>query len=73
MSSKPFNIAIVGGGISGLTLAIGLLERNIPITIYEAAAHCTPIPPHACNTADLTVQSAKSAQGSPSAPMPSSR
>ncbi|KAL5375369.1 hypothetical protein DPSP01_011277 [Paraphaeosphaeria sporulosa] len=39
MSSKPFNVAIVGGGISGLTLAIGLLQHNVPITIYEAAAH----------------------------------
>jgi salicylate hydroxylase len=46
MSSKPFNIAIVGGGISGLTLAIGLLRHNIPITIYEAAAHCTLKPPN---------------------------
>ncbi|KAF1973518.1 mannitol 1-phosphate dehydrogenase [Bimuria novae-zelandiae CBS 107.79] len=36
---KPFNIAIIGGGISGLTLAIALVQRNIPITIYEAAAH----------------------------------
>jgi salicylate hydroxylase len=36
---KPYNIAIVGGGISGLTLAIGLLQHNIPITIYESAAH----------------------------------
>src|SRR4051812_1199630 len=37
-AKKPFNIAIIGGGISGLTLAIGLLEHNIPITIYEAAS-----------------------------------
>ncbi|KAF2648605.1 FAD/NAD(P)-binding domain-containing protein [Lophiostoma macrostomum CBS 122681] len=38
-SPKPYNIAIVGGGISGLTLAISLLQHNIPITIYESAAH----------------------------------
>lgn len=38
-SSKPYNLAIVGGGISGLTLAIALLQHNIPITIYEAAPH----------------------------------
>ncbi|CAI6338777.1 unnamed protein product [Periconia digitata] len=37
-SRKPFDIAIVGGGISGLTLAIGLLERGVPVTIYEAAS-----------------------------------
>jgi salicylate hydroxylase len=36
-SPKPFDIAIVGGGISGLTLAIALLQYNIPITIYESA------------------------------------
>ena len=37
---KPFNIAIVGGGISGLILAIALLNHKvpIPITIYESAA-----------------------------------
>ncbi|KAI8939684.1 hypothetical protein NX059_003442 [Plenodomus lindquistii] len=37
--SEPFNLAIVGGGISGLTLAIALLHHNVPITIYEAAPH----------------------------------
>lgn len=37
--SKPFDIAIVGGGISGLTLAIALLQHGIPLTIYEAAPH----------------------------------
>jgi salicylate hydroxylase len=37
-SPKPFNIAIVGGGISGLTLAIALLQHNIPLTIYESAS-----------------------------------
>lgn len=38
-SPKPFNLAIVGGGISGLTLAIALLQHNIPLTIYESAPH----------------------------------
>jgi salicylate hydroxylase len=38
-SSKPNSLAIVGGGIAGLTLAITLLEYNIPLTIYEAAPH----------------------------------
>ncbi|KAH3958683.1 hypothetical protein HBH70_206080 [Parastagonospora nodorum] len=36
---KPFNLAIVGGGISGLTLAITLLEHGVDLTIYEAAPH----------------------------------
>ncbi|EUC39389.1 hypothetical protein COCCADRAFT_80694 [Bipolaris zeicola 26-R-13] len=37
--SKPYSLAIVGGGISGLALAITLLEHNVPLTIYEAASH----------------------------------
>ncbi|KAF2638131.1 mannitol 1-phosphate dehydrogenase [Massarina eburnea CBS 473.64] len=35
---KPFTLAIVGGGISGLVLALGLIKHKIPITIYESAA-----------------------------------
>ncbi|KAL4883570.1 hypothetical protein BJY04DRAFT_184906 [Aspergillus karnatakaensis] len=38
MTSKSFTIAIIGGGISGLTLALGLLRRHIPVVIYEATA-----------------------------------
>ncbi|GAO52063.1 hypothetical protein G7K_6150-t1 [Saitoella complicata NRRL Y-17804] len=34
---QDFSIAIVGGGIAGLTLAIALLNKQIPIHIYEAA------------------------------------
>ncbi|KAJ5020363.1 hypothetical protein J3E73DRAFT_413018 [Bipolaris maydis] len=37
--SKPYSLAIVGGGISGLALAIALLQHNVPLTIYEAASH----------------------------------
>ncbi|ORY58084.1 salicylate hydroxylase-like protein [Pseudomassariella vexata] len=37
-SPKPFSIAIIGGGIGGLTLAIGLLKHNVPFTIYESAS-----------------------------------
>lgn len=36
---KNYNLAIVGGGISGLTLAITLLRYDVPITVYEAAPH----------------------------------
>lgn len=35
---KQFTVAIVGGGIGGLTLAIGLLRRNVSVQIYEAAS-----------------------------------
>lgn len=31
-----FDIAVVGGGIAGLTTAIGLLKHNVKVTIYEA-------------------------------------
>jgi salicylate hydroxylase len=35
---KPYSLAIIGGGIAGLTLAAGLLKHNIPITLYESAS-----------------------------------
>ena len=34
---KAFKVAVVGGGIAGLTLAIALHHRAIPVTIYEQA------------------------------------
>jgi salicylate hydroxylase len=34
---KPFHIAIIGGGITGLVLALALTKRRIPCTIYERA------------------------------------
>lgn len=37
-SQKQFTVAIVGGGIGGLTLAIGLIRRNVSVQIYEAAS-----------------------------------
>lgn len=37
-ASNPFDIAIVGGGISGLTLAISLYKQNVPVTVYESAS-----------------------------------
>lgn len=37
VSDEPFEVAIIGGGITGLVLAIGLLQRNIKFTIYERA------------------------------------
>lgn len=38
LPAKQFTVAIVGGGIGGLSLAIGLLRRNVSVQIYEAAA-----------------------------------
>lgn len=37
-TQKPFNIAICGGGIAGLGLAIGLLRQKVPFHIYESAS-----------------------------------
>jgi salicylate hydroxylase len=37
MADKPINVAIIGGGITGLTLALGLQKRNIDFHIYERA------------------------------------
>src|ERR1039458_10350701 len=31
-------VAIVGGGISGLTAAFYLQQRNIPVTLYESSS-----------------------------------
>lgn len=39
VSMKAFDVAIVGGGIAGLTFAIGLLKHKVPVTIYESAHH----------------------------------
>ncbi|KAF7544844.1 hypothetical protein G7Z17_g9628 [Cylindrodendrum hubeiense] len=36
---KNFEIAIIGGGIAGLSLAIGLHQRNVPCTLYERASN----------------------------------
>jgi salicylate hydroxylase len=36
-AEKKFTVAIVGGGIGGLTLALGLLRRNVQVQVYEAA------------------------------------
>ncbi len=37
-AGDDLNVAIIGGGIAGLTLAIGLQARGIPFTLYERAA-----------------------------------
>ncbi|KAJ3543230.1 hypothetical protein NM688_g5882 [Phlebia brevispora] len=36
---KNLEVAIVGGGVCGLTCAIALRKQGIPVQVYEAAAH----------------------------------
>ena len=42
-ATKPFSIAIVGGGIGGLCLAVALIRHNVPFHVYEAAPAFTEI------------------------------
>ncbi|PMD31526.1 FAD/NAD(P)-binding domain-containing protein [Hyaloscypha variabilis F] len=35
MTSSPINVAIIGAGLSGLSLALALHQQNIPCTLYE--------------------------------------
>ena len=37
MAAKP--ITIVGGGLAGLTLGIGLRQRDVPVTVWEAGRY----------------------------------
>lgn len=43
MPEKPLHIAIVGGGLCGISLAIALTNRSIPFTLYEARSSFTEI------------------------------
>ncbi|CAK7212238.1 hypothetical protein SBRCBS47491_001391 [Sporothrix bragantina] len=37
-TERPFHVAIIGCGVTGLLLAIGLRARGVPFTVYERAA-----------------------------------
>jgi salicylate hydroxylase len=43
VQQKPFQVAVCGGGIGGLCLAIGLLRQKVSCKIYEAAAEFSEI------------------------------
>ncbi|KAL9596554.1 MAG: hypothetical protein Q9219_005732 [cf. Caloplaca sp. 3 TL-2023] len=40
-AGKQFNIAIIGGGLGGLALAIGLVQRGVQVQVYEGATEWT--------------------------------
>ena len=42
-SPQPFSIAIVGGGIGGLCLAVALAHHKVPVHVYEAASEFSEI------------------------------
>ncbi|KAH8805393.1 hypothetical protein F5884DRAFT_445969 [Xylogone sp. PMI_703] len=42
-SGSPFSVALVGGGITGITLTVALLKRGIDVKIYEQAPQFTEI------------------------------
>lgn len=41
-SSPPLDVAVVGGGIGGLTTAIALVRKGIRVTVYEQASKLQP-------------------------------
>jgi flavin-dependent dehydrogenase len=43
MSKERLRIAVIGGGIGGLTLAIALRERGVAAEVYEQAPELTEI------------------------------
>ena len=38
---KQFHVAVIGGGLGGLALAIGLVQRGISVQVYEGASGWT--------------------------------
>ncbi|ETS85958.1 hypothetical protein PFICI_03983 [Pestalotiopsis fici W106-1] len=43
MMENSFKVAIIGGGLCGLALAIALQERNVPFMLYESRSSFTEI------------------------------
>jgi len=44
LTSRPsFDVAVVGGGIGGLTAAVALVRKGIDVTVYEQAPQLLPV------------------------------
>lgn len=43
MTARRPRVAILGAGIGGLALAIALIKRKVPVTVYEAAENFSPV------------------------------
>lgn len=35
--SRPLKVAVIGGGLCGITIAIGLQRAGLDVNLYEAA------------------------------------
>ena len=44
MDTKSLKIAVIGGGVCGLTLSIGLQRAGLDVELYEAAVSYSPKP-----------------------------
>ena len=42
MDTKSLKIAVIGGGVCGLTLSIGLQRAGLDVELYEAAVSYPP-------------------------------
>lgn len=42
MALKDLKVAVVGGGVCGLTCAIGLAKNGVNVEVYEAAVSTIP-------------------------------
>lgn len=40
--SKDFNVAILGGGMGGLALAVGLIRGGVKVDVFEQAVIGSP-------------------------------
>lgn len=49
MDAPPLPLAVVGGGVAGLAVAVALQRRGLPCRVFERDPSCTRA--HACTQA----------------------